>query len=199
VSSAPLLIVLSGPSGVGKDSILERLRELGYPFHYTVTATTRAPREGEIDGRDYYFLSPEQFESLRREGGLLEHACVYGMSYGVPKAPVIEALHRGEDVIMRTNVDGAASIRAQSPGATLIFITAPSQALLEERLRKRQTDSADQIEVRLAKVREEMRAVGDFDYAIVNDEGRLDDCISTLDAIVRAERHRVLRPPLGLI
>jgi len=199
VSSDPLLVVLSGPSGVGKDSIIERLRQLHFPFHFTVTATTRPPREGEVDGRDYYFLTPDQFEALRLRGGLLEHACVYGRSYGVPRAPVLAALARGENVIMRTNVEGAASIRTQAPGATLIFITPPSRERLEERLRKRQTDSAEEIEVRLAKVREELSAIKDFDYAVVNDEGRLDDCIDAVDAIVRAEKCRVSRPPLGLI
>lgn len=198
-SSDPLLVVLSGPSGVGKDSVLERLRELQYPFHYTVTATTRQPRPGEVDGRDYFFLTPEGFESLSQEGGLLEHACVYGKQYGVPKAPVLEALASGQDVIMRTNVDGARSIRAQAPGATLIFITAPSQDLLEKRLRGRQSDSAQEIELRLAKVRDELETIQEFDYLIINAEDRLDDCIRNVDAIVRAEKCRVSRPPLGLI
>jgi guanylate kinase len=184
---------------VGKDSVIDRLRELGYPFHYTVTATTRLPRPGEVDGRDYYFLSPQEFESLDRQGGLLEHACVYGKWYGVPKAPIVEALTAGEDVIMRTNVDGAKSIRAQAPGATLIFITAPSQESLERRLRGRQSDSPQDIAIRLAKVRDEMSAVSEFDYLVVNDEDRLDECIRSVDAIVRAEKCRVSRPPLGLV
>ena len=199
MSSEPLLVVLSGPSGVGKDTVLERLRELRYPFHYTVTATTRQPRPGEVDGRDYYFMSPQAFQALEEQGGLLEHACVYGNWYGVPKAPVLAALARGEDVIMRTNVDGARSIRASAAGATLIFITAPSEGSLERRLRGRQSDSPQDIALRLAKVRDELSAVNEFDYLVVNDEDRLDDCIHTVDAIVRAEKCRVSRSPLGLL
>jgi guanylate kinase len=191
-------VVLSGPSGVGKDSIIRRLRDLGYPFHFTVTATTRPPRDGEIDGRDYFFLSPEQFESLDRQGGLLERACVYGRQYGVPKAPVLAALAAGQDVIMRTNVDGAATIRSQAPGAVLIFVNAPSQEVLEYRLRSRQSDSAKDIELRLATARAEFAAISGFDYVVVNDDYRLDDCIRDVDAIVRAEKCRVSRPPLGL-
>jgi guanylate kinase len=198
VSNNPLLVVLSGPSGVGKDSIIRRLRELKSPFHYTVTATTRPPREGEIDGRDYFFLSPEQFETLRIQGGLLEHACVYGREYGVPRAPVVAALNQGHDVIMRTNVEGAASIRAKAPGAVLIFVNAPSQQVLESRLRGRQSDSEEDIEVRLATVRVELATIEQFDYVVVNDQHRLDDCIKDVEAIVRAEKCRVFRPPPGL-
>jgi guanylate kinase len=196
VSNPPLLVVLSGPSGVGKDSIIRRLRDLRYPFHYTVTATTRPPRDDEVHGRDYYFMSPQQFEALKGEGGLLEHACVYGREYGVPKAPVVEALADGRDVIMRTNVDGAASIRSQAPGAVLIFVNAPSPEILERRLRGRRSDSEQAIEVRLATARAELAALKDFDYEVIND--RLDDCIREVEAIVRAEKCRVKRPPLGL-
>jgi guanylate kinase len=195
VSNPPLLVVLSGPSGVGKDSIIQRLRDLGYPFHFTVTATTRPPRDGEVDGRDYYFLSPAKFESLKNESGLLEHACVYGHEYGVPKAPVLAALSAGLDVIMRTNVEGAASIRSRAPGAVLVFVSAPSQEILESRLRGRQSESEQDIEVRLATARAELATMKNFDYAVVND--RLDDCIRDVEAIVRAEKCRVARPPLG--
>lgn len=199
MSSEPLLVVLSGPSGVGKDSVLVRMRSLGYPFHYTVTATTRAPREGEVDGRDYYFVTREWFEEALRLSRLLEHACVYGRLYGVPKAPILTALANGQDVIMRTNVDGAKSIRALAPGAVLIFLLPPSPEQLEERLRGRETDSPEEIEQRLAKVREEMETLPIFDYAVLNDEGQLDRCVASIAAIVEAEKLRVHRPPLGLV
>jgi guanylate kinase len=198
VSSTPLIVVLSGPSGVGKDSILERMRELRRPFHYTVTATTRLPRPGEVDGQDYYFVSPQWFEERLKDSGLLEHACVYGRLYGVPKAPVLQALQDGQDVIMRTNVEGAASIRRAAPGAVLVFVAPPSLGELEDRLRRRQTDSPDEIATRLAKVREEMECLPKFDYAIVNVDNGLDRCVELIDAIVQAERCRIGRPPLGL-
>ena len=198
MSSEPLLVVLSGPSGVGKDSILARMRQLRYPFHYTVTATTRPRRDGEVEGRDYYFVSPDWFRETVSQAGLLEHACVYGHLYGVPKAPVIDALADGRDVIMRTNVDGAASIRAQAGGAVLVFVMPPSLEQLEERLRRRQTDSASDISRRLAKVREEMDCLRAFDYAVVNADGELDRSVNSVAAIVEAERCRINRPPLGL-
>lgn len=195
----PLFVVLSGPSGVGKDSILLRLRELGVPFHYTVTATTRPRRDGEVDGRDYYFYSAQTFEDLERAGGLLEHACVYGRRYGVPRQPVVEALARGQDVIVRTDIAGAASIRRCAPGATLIFIAPPSIESLEERLRRRSTESAADLAIRLARVREEMDALSHFDYLVVNQEGELDRCVESVAAILEAERCRLHRAPLGLL
>jgi guanylate kinase len=199
VSSQPLLVVLSGPSGVGKDAILQRLRELGAPFHYTVTATTRAPRAGEIDGHGLYFLSPGRFDQLLQEDGLLEHARVYGHYYGVPKAPVLEALASGQDVIMRTNVEGAASIRRRAPGAVLIFVTVPSIAMLQARLTKRGQNSETDMGVRLATVQDEMSKLGEFDYVVENAEGQLDQCVETVKAIVRAEKCRVSRPAVGIL
>jgi guanylate kinase len=199
VSSEPLLVVLSGPSGVGKDAILQRLRELGQPFHFTVTATTRAPRAGEVDGQGLFFFSRGRFDQLLREDGLLEHALVYGHYYGVPKAPVMEALSRGQDVIMRTNVEGAASIRRRAPGAVLIFVTVPSIAMLQERLMKRGQNSDTDMSLRLATVQDEMGRLGEFDYVVENAEGQLDQCVATVKAIVRAEKCRVSRPTLGLI
>jgi guanylate kinase len=198
VNNEPLLVVLSGPSGVGKDSVLERLRRLNYPLHFTVTATTRPARELEVHGRDYYFLSADEFQALRKSDGLLESACVYGRWYGVPKSPVLAALAEGKDVIMRTNVDGAKAIRARAPGAVLIFITLPSVELLERRLRERQTDSPEEIGIRLAKVREEMETIQAFDYVVMNEDGRLEQCVQDVTSIIRAEKCRVGLPPLGL-
>lgn len=200
MSSEPLLVVLSGPSGVGKDSILGWMRERELPFHYTVTATTRPRRENERDGRDYHFYAREDFERLLSDGGLLEHALVYGDEYyGVPRQQVIDALRQGQDVIMRTNVDGAESIRAAAPGAVLIFIKAPSLEDLQERLQRRHTESSAEMAVRLGKAKEELERLPLFDYVVDNVEGKLDACVCTILAIVRAEKCRVRRPPLGLL
>ncbi len=199
MNSEPLLVVLSGPSGAGKDSVLNRLRELGQPFHYTVTATTRPRREGELHGRDYYFLAQDEFQALLAGDGLLEHASVYGMMYGVPKAPILEALRRGQDVIMRTDVQGARSIRAAAPGAVLIFVTVASIADLEQRLRARRTETEEEMARRLAAVRQELSAVKEFDYLVLNEAGALDECVASILAIVRAEKCRIHRRPLGLM
>lgn len=200
MTNSPLLIVISGPAGVGKDSILRRLKDHGEPFHYTVTATTRAPRHGERDGVDYFFYGRDQFLRMIERGELLEHAAVYGGNlYGVPKRPVVEALERGQDVIMRTNIEGAASIRDKAPGATLVFVKPPSLASLEAHMRERGGDSPEQIAIRLATAREEMAALSRFDYAVVNEEGELDRCVDTIRSIVQAEHCRVGRPPNNLV
>ena len=199
MNNGPLLVVLSGPSGVGKDSILDRMRAQGRPFHFTVTATTRPPRSGEHDGIDYFFFNEERFQQLVGEGGFLEHAAVYAHHSGVPKGPVLAALSNGQDVIMRVDVQGALSIRAEAPGAVLIFVAPPSEESLMERLRRRDTDSAADVALRLGKVQEEMATLPHFDYVVVNDEGELDTCVATIEAIVTAEKCRVERPPLGLV
>ena len=199
MNSDPLLVVLSGPAGVGKDAVLSRLRTRGCPFHYTITATTRAPRQGERDGVDYYFYTREHFLDLLARHELLEHATVYEHLYGVPKGPVLDALRNGQDVVVRTDIQGAASIRGLAPGATLIYIKPPSLETLEARLQGRGADSPEQIALRLAKAHEELTALVHFDYAVVNEDGGLDECVGTIMAIVRAERCRVHRPPLGLV
>ncbi len=198
MSSEPLLVVLSSPSGVGKDSVLQRLQELGYPFHYTVTATTRL-RRPQIRRQRLLFC----------DRGLVRAPTGRWRTSGprrgpraplhrVPKAPVVNALAKGQDVILRTNVDGARTIRVLAPGAVLIFIQPPSLGELEERLRRRQTDSDVDIERRLNEVRDEVAAVEIFDYEVVNQENGLDACVQSIAAIVQAEKCRVHRPPLGL-
>ena len=129
-SSAPLLIVISGPSGAGKDSLLDRLKQMGCPFHFVVTTTTRPQRVGEVDGRDYHFVTQSEFEAMIEQGDLIEHARVYGDYKGVHKQQVREALASGMDVIMRLDVQGAATIRRLAPEAVLIFlITSTEQEL----------------------------------------------------------------------
>ena len=185
-----LLIVISGTPGAGKDSVVRCLKACEHPFHFVVTATDRQPRPGEVHGRDYFFYTTGEFASLIKDGELLEHALVYGQHKGVPKQQVREALASGKDVVMRIDVQGAATIRRLVPGAVLIFLTAPSEEELERRLRKRGSDSPDQIEKRLATARDEMACLSEFDYVVVNREGRLDQAVDDVLAIVRAEHCR---------
>ena len=164
----PLLIVVSGPAGVGKDSLIQRLKERGCDLHFVMTATDRAPRPGEIHGVDYFFLQTEDFLRMRQEGELLEHAIVYGQHKGIPKQQVRQALASGTDVIMRVDVQGAATVRRLVPEALLIFLTASSEAELEQRLRDRGCDSPEQLEKRIATACQEMRRLGEFDYVVIN-------------------------------
>ncbi len=188
MTRAPLLVVLTGPSAAGKDSVLAQLRSLGRPYHFTVNATTRAPREGERDGVDYYFVSETEFERMIQAGELLEHALVYGQHKGVPRGPIREAIARGKDVLMRTDVQGARTIKSLVPAAITIFVAAPSEAELERRLRERGADSDEQMEVRLRIAKEETRAAGEFDYTVVNDD--LDRCAAEIEEILARERAR---------
>ncbi|MGB9724255.1 MAG: guanylate kinase [Chloroflexia bacterium] len=187
----PLLVVLSGPSGVGKDAVMGRMKERGIPMHYTVTATTRPRRPNEVHGRDYFFLPTEEFQRLIAQGELLEWALVYGDYKGIPKQQVREALARGEDVIMRIDVQGATTIRRLAPEALLIFLAPPSMDELARRLRQRRTEGEGELERRLEAAREEMRALPIFDYLVVNYEGRLDEAVDRILAILQAEKSRV--------
>lgn len=185
----PLLIVISGPGGVGKDSLLKRMEERNYPLHFVVTATDRPPRPGEVHGEDYFFLSTKAFLRMKREGELLEHALVYGQHKGIPKQQVRDALDSGKDVIMRVDVQGAATVRSIAPEAVLIFLTAPKEALAE-RMRRRGTDPQELVS-RLDEVDEEMERVCEFDYVVVNREGQLDRAVDQVWAIIEAEHCRV--------
>ena len=187
----PLLVVLSGPSGAGKDAVLKRMKELGYPFHFVVTVTTRPKRPGEVDGVDYHFVSEEEFAEMLARGELLEHAIVYGQHKGIPKRQVREALASGKDVILRIDVQGAATIRKLVPEAVLIFLTAPSEKELLRRLKRRKTETPEELERRIATVREEMKRLPEFDYVVVNRDGALDEAVKTIAAIITAEKCRV--------
>ncbi|MBN1954192.1 MAG: guanylate kinase [Anaerolineae bacterium] len=187
---SPLLVVISGPAGVGKDSVVQRMKEMGYPFHFVVTATDRAPRPGEVPGKDYFFFSPAEFQRMVQEDELLEHAVVYGQQKGVPRQQVREALASGKDVIMRLDVQGAATIRRLAPQAILIFITASVEELTR-RLRKRAADSQEQMAARMDQLPEEMECLDDFDYFVVNRRGELDQAVKKVIAIIEAEHCRV--------
>ena len=187
----PLLLVLSGPSGSGKDSLIECLGRRGLDIFRVVTVTTRPPRPGEIPGRDYVFVSTEEFERLRAGGQLLEYAQVYGHWYGTPKEPVRQALARGQDVLLRVDVQGARAVRQLCPGAVLIFLTPPTEEELVRRLKARRTESPAEVARRLQKVREELAALPMFDYVIINYPDRLEEAAAQFEAIVTAEHLRV--------
>lgn len=187
----PLLIVISGPSGVGKDSVVQALKERGLPFHFVVTATTRPPRPGEENGKDYFFVSKEEFARMIDEGELIEYAIVYNDYKGIPKQQVREALASGKDVIMRLDVQGAASVRKLAPEAVLIFLTTQDEAELVARLKKRQSDSPEDLSLRIATARQELKRAAEFDYGVVNADGRLEEAVEAVIAIIRAEHHRI--------
>lgn len=186
----PLLIVVSGPSGVGKDAALRRMRELNYPFHFLVTNTTRPKRPNEIDGKDYHFITKEQFDAMEARGEFLERALVYGYEYGNSRNEVREALRRGQDVIMRIDVQGAATVKRIVPEAVFIFLMPPSLRVLEMRLRKRRTEPEEYLRIRLHAAQLEMNEFDKFDYVIVNEDDQLNETAQLIQAIILAEKHR---------
>lgn len=191
LKAPPLLVVLSGPSGVGKDAVMTRMKGREIPMHYTVTATTRPARPTEVHGRDYFFISMEEFQALIEEDGLLEWALVYGDYKGIPKQQVREAMDRGRDVLLRIDVQGAATVRRLAPGAVLIFLAPPSMEELARRLRERRTESEEALQRRLEAARKEMDCLDGFDYVVVNYEDRLDAAVDMIVSILRAEKARV--------
>jgi guanylate kinase len=186
----PLLVVISGPSGVGKDSVISAMKERELPFYFVVTATNRPRREDEVHGVDYFFISTEEFISMIENDELLEYATVYEDYKGVPKAQVRQALQSGKDVIMRVDVQGAATIKKISPQACLIFLTAQNEAELIERLERRKTETPAGLQKRIATAREELQRMHEFDYVVPNRDSHLDEAVDTILAIIRAEHHR---------
>ena len=187
----PLLIVISGPSGVGKDSVLQRMKERKLPFHFVVTATTRKKRENEVHGMDYFFITHDEFARMIEEDELLEYAIVYSEYKGIPKQQVREALASGKDVVMRVDVQGAASVRKLAQEALLIFLTTQSEEELVQRLMGRETETREGLKLRIATARQELKRIGEFDYVIVNSDCHLEEAVDTVIAIIEAEHHRV--------
>ena len=190
----PLLIVISGTSGAGKDSVaralVRRMEENGFPAHFVVTATSRPMRETEVDGVDYLFVSRAEFEQMIAKDELLEYALVYDQYKGIPKAQARKAMQSGKDVVMRLDIQGAATIREMAPEALLVFVTASSENELAKRLRRRHTESDEQLQIRLETARKEMEHILQFDYVIPNPDGKLEQTIDTAMAIIAAEKHR---------
>jgi len=188
-----LLIVLSGPSGVGKDAVMAKLRERGFPLRFGVTATTRPPRPGEVHGKDYYFVSEAEFDRMIAEDELLEWAHVHCHRYGVPRVSVRQHVESGVDVLVRVDVQGAATIRSKVPEAVLVFLAPPSMDSLIRRLTRRGTESAEEQATRIANAYAEMARLPEFDYVVVNPDDGLDEAVEKVMAIVVAERCRVNR------
>ncbi len=187
----PVLVVLSGPSGVGKDATIQAMQQRNTPFYFVVTATTRPRRPSEVDGVDYHFISMGEFAEMIENGELLEYAIVYGDYKGIPKKHVRSALASGKDVIMRIDVQGAATIRKLIPTAVTIFLTAESEEELVRRLHERQTEEDDKLKMRVATARQELKRIVEFDYVVVNRDSELEDTVSRVLSIIAAEKSRV--------
>jgi guanylate kinase len=194
----PVLVIISGPSGVGKDATIQRMKERGFPCHFVVTATTRPRRPHERDGIDYHFLSEAAFRDLIARGELLEHALVYGQYKGIPRAGVRAALASGQDVVIRIDVQGAARVRELAPQAITIFLTAESEDALIERLRRRRTEDDSQLQKRIETARGELARADEFMYRVVNCECALDDTVDKVIAIINAEKCRIDWQPVAL-
>ena len=190
-SSRPLLVVFSGPSGVGKDAVLARMKKLGRPFHYVITATTRPKRAGEKNGVDYHFLSRKEFQQMVDKHQFLEWANVYGNYYGVPKDEITSALSKGVDTIVKVDVQGAATIKEILPQSVFIFLTPSSVEELEKRLKRRRSESSEDLALRLERAKGEIKSLPLFDYVITSRQNKLDEVVSQIDAIVAAEKRRV--------
>jgi guanylate kinase len=187
----PLLIVISGPSGVGKDTVIQRMKERKLPFHFVVTATTRPPRLNEVNGVDYFFVSHDEFAEMINQGELLEYAIVYNDYKGIPKQQVRQALESGQDVVMRIDVQGASTVRELCLDALMIFLTTQDEQEMVRRLIARKTETPEGLNLRIATARQELKRIVEFDYVVVNREDQLDDTVDTILAIIQSEHHRV--------
>jgi guanylate kinase len=189
--SFPLLIVISGPSGVGKDATIQRMKERNLPFYFVVTAATRLARPNEVDGVDYFFVTHDEFARMIEMDELIEYAIVYNDYKGIPKAQVRTAFASGKDVIMRLDVQGAATIRKLYPDALLIFLTTHDEEEMINRLRQRKTETPEGLALRTATARQEFKRLHEFDYVVDNRDCRLDETVDTIVSIIHAEHHRV--------
>jgi guanylate kinase len=189
-----LVFVLSGPSGVGKSTLIELLKGDGFPITHCVTATTRPSRHGEQHGVHYYFLSETEYDDLLVQEQFLEHAVVHKLyRYGIPLYSIREGLRRGQDVIIAPDVQGASTVRWKLPNAITIFLRPPTLDELLPRLQARGTETPEERAIRLATAEREMQRVSEYDYVIVNHRDRLDQALEDLKAIIRSERLRVCR------
>ena len=187
----PLLIVLSGPSGVGKDAVLNYLKKSSPNLKFVTTMTTRPRRRNEKDNVDYHFVSKDEFQTSLKNNELLESANVYGNWYGVPKEPIRQALKQGNDIIIKVDVQGAATIKKLVPQAVFIFLIAPSLKELANRLEQRYTESPATLAVRLQAAEDEMRQISKFDYIVFNHHDQIEFAGNEIKAIITAEKCRV--------
>lgn len=188
-----ILLVVSGPSGVGKGTICSQLLRQWSDVQYSVSVTTRQPRQGEVDGVNYFFVSEERFKQMRAAGDLLESAEVFGNYYGTPRPAVQSALQRGKDVVLEIDIQGALQVKVAFPECVTIFIWPPSQSELQRRIEQRGTETAEALERRLREAKREMAHVVDYDYVVVNHPGQVEVAVAEIRAIVQAEKSRVAR------
>ena len=188
---SPLVIVLSGPSGAGKDAVLNIMKTRNLPVSFIITKTTRPMRLGEVDGIHYHFVSKQEFNNLNDNHELLEHAEVYGNYYGVPKPPVRQSLNEGKDVIIKVDVQGAMAIKNTLPDTILIFLMPPSLEELAQRLNGRRTESAKDLELRIETARSEIEQLPNFDYCVMSYQNHIQQAVADIEAIIRSEHLRV--------
>ena len=194
----PLVVVISGPSGVGKDATLSKMKELGNSSHIMVTTITREKRPGEVDGVDYNFVSKDAFNHMIEDEQLLEWAVVYGNYYGVPKEEIEHALKTGFDAIVKVDVQGAASIRKIIPEAVFIFLLPPSMEELANRLKQRGYQSESDLNLRLNTAKTEMKNLDLFEYAVVSYQDNLELTVNHITSIITAEKCRVKQRSIKL-
>jgi guanylate kinase len=194
----PLLIVLSGPSGAGKDAVLNHMKASGYPARFITTNTTRPQRADEEDNVAYHFVSEKDFQKMVKNKELLEYANVYGNWYGVPREAVRKTLEAGIDTIVKVDVQGAATLKKLLPQAVFIFLTSPTTAELEARLRERQTESEFDCELRLKTAVEEIKQLHLFDYIVLNERNEVERAASAITAIITAEKCRRIPRKISL-
>jgi len=193
-----LLVVISGPSGVGKGTVRRALFEMkNHNLTYSVSMTTRPKREGEVEGKDYYFVTESEFKKYIKQGKMLEYANFVGNYYGTPKDKVEENLNKGQEVVLEIEVEGAAQVKKKMPDCVMIFIAPPSKEDLYERLKKRGTESEEIIQERIAKANREFEKAKNYDYIVVNDE--VNNAADRIMAIIRAEHAKTKRTLHGYL
>jgi len=190
-TASPLLIILSGLSGAGKDAVLARIKESNYKFEHIITVTTREPRSGEANNVDYHFVTREEFRKLIARNELLEWARVYENYYGVPRNPVRQALEKGQDALVKVDVQGAITIKKILPQAVFIFLTMPTIEEAVSRLQQRNTETPEELSLRVKTAEEEIRQVAMFDYLVFNRQGEIDRAVADILAVIKAEKLRV--------
>jgi len=188
----PVLVVISGPSGVGKDALLTKMKAINPGYEFVITTTTRSKRLGERDGKDYLFVSKIRFLEMIRNEELLEWAQVYGNYYGVPLSQIRGFLEKGKDVILKTDVQGAKTIRSKIPGAILVFLSPPTMDDLAHRLRDRMTESQSDLGLRIETAKQEMKDKQWFDYVVVNQNEMIDQAVREVMNLIIEEKRKEL-------